>query len=75
MVFGGSKIFLPKHSWRPVPEHTGDCVWSLPPASLDWRRAAPSMGSSDFMEKAELGRKTLSGDEHLIGILLPGQSL
>lgn len=77
MVFGGSKIFLPKHSWRPVPEPqtTGDFVWSLSPASLGWRRAAPSMGSSDFIEKAELGRKTLSGGEHLAGILLPGQRL
>ncbi|RLW06892.1 hypothetical protein DV515_00004047, partial [Chloebia gouldiae] len=53
----------PKHSLRPVqePQHTGDFVWSLSPASLGWRKAAPSMGPSDLMEKAELGKKTPSG--------------
>lgn len=75
--FGGLKIFLTKYSLMPVPEpqHTGDFVWSLSPASLGWRRAVPSMGPSDVMEKVELGKKTLSGDEHLAGILLPGGRL
>lgn len=77
MVLGRLKIFLPKHSLRPVPEpqHRGDFVWSLSPASLGWRRAALSMGPPDLREKAELGMKTLSGDEHLAGILLPGGRL
>lgn len=75
--FGGLKIFLPKHSLRPVqePQHTGDFVWSLSPDSLGWRKAAPSMGPSDLMEKAEMGKETPSGDEHLAGILLPGGRL
>lgn len=33
------------------------------------------MGPSDLMEKAELGKETPSGDEHLAGILLPGGRL